>query len=260
MFRVMLLATASSLAIFSTANAADIYRPDPEGGLYKDGPVYAANTWTGFYAGVNGGYGWNLRSSSDFQNSPAGGFGGGQAGYNWQSALGFSSHLVLGVETDIQGAGIGETGNVIVKESVNHVFRGPRTIGIKSVLDANLDYFGTVRGRIGYAFDRTLVYFTGGFAYGGVDNTLTVPANAASPGGATFKNNKVETGYVLGGGLEHKINSSWSVKGEYQYVTLDNGDLTGPTGTIRSEHDQNHYNIVKVGLNYHLHQDFEPLK
>src|SRR5258706_13123413 len=103
------LISALALGAFS-ANAADMYRAAPAGG-YKDEPVYVANTWTGFYVGVNGGYGWTPSDSTfgtDF--SPSGGFGGGQIGYNWQGAFGLGSHLVLGVEADIQGAGI--SGNI----------------------------------------------------------------------------------------------------------------------------------------------------
>ena len=98
--RALALSGAAILAA-SPALAADMYRaPAPAG--YKDVP-YVSLDWSGFYAGVNGGYAFNS------QNHPAmkdeGGFGGGQIGYNWQGAL-LSPHVVLGVEADFQGAGI----------------------------------------------------------------------------------------------------------------------------------------------------------
>src|SRR5712672_186759 len=105
------LTSALALAAFS-ANAADMYRGEPTGG-YKDGPVYVANTWTGFYAGVNGGYGWNANSFATVPGflgdlNPSGGFGGGQIGYNWQGVLGHPA-LVLGIEADLQGADISDS-------------------------------------------------------------------------------------------------------------------------------------------------------
>src|SRR5208337_5154757 len=144
--------TLTSVAALSSANAGDMYR----GGGY--GPAYAEVNWSGFYAGVNGGGAW-----SDFSDqlaypgtiggvSPSGGFGGGQIGYNWQSF--WRSHVVFGVEADIQGAGISDK----------------RTDGFGDAVKSDLNYFGTIRGRIGYALDSSLVYFTSGFAYGGIKN------------------------------------------------------------------------------------------
>ncbi len=71
--------------------------------------MFRANTWTGFYVGINGGYGWSVDGDQflggnvgfgSHGRDPKGGFGGGQIGYNWQAPGG---HLVLGVETDLQG-------------------------------------------------------------------------------------------------------------------------------------------------------------
>ncbi len=94
-----------ALLAAAQADAADMYRAQ---GGYRDGPAYIGTNWSGFYAGVNGGYGWannnQLVDPGWFDGiSPSGGFGGGQLGYNWQGL----SHFVLGFETDIQGSGIG---------------------------------------------------------------------------------------------------------------------------------------------------------
>ncbi len=108
----MLALTATAIA---PASAADIYRA--ESGGYKDAPIYVpVSIWTGFYVGINGGYGWSASSNQfSFPSDgvdpafggvdPAGGFGGGQIGYNWQMS---GSHLVLGVEADIEGSAIGD--------------------------------------------------------------------------------------------------------------------------------------------------------
>jgi outer membrane immunogenic protein len=204
------LTLTSALAL--TANASDLYR----GGL-KDGPapVYApVQTWTGFYLGVNGGYGWT--SDDDYVYSPSGGFGGGQIGYNWQGAFGLGNPWVLGIEADFQGSGI--------SDSVGGV-------------EASVNYFGTARGRLGYAVDRTLLYVTGGLAYGEVE-----------VGGYS----DTQTGYVIGGGLEYKLNPAWSLKGEYQFISLDTDD------SERSS-DRNEFHTLRVGLNYHVGQTFAPL-
>jgi outer membrane immunogenic protein len=224
------LTSALALGAFS-ANAADMYRAPQGVGGYKDGPVYVANTWTGFYAGVNGGYGWTSDSSSlpgvDFQ--PEGGFGGGQIGYNWQGGLGLGGAWVFGVEADFQGADISDS-----------------AFGVTS----KLNWFGTVRGRLGYAFDRTLVYATGGFAYGEVEKKI--------PG---FSQSETQTGYVVGGGVEYKINPSWSLKGEYQFISLDASDFNGvgPVAAF-SNTDSTDVHTVRLGLNYHVGHGYEPLK
>ena len=206
--------TFTSVVALASANAADIYR----GGGYKDGPGYVAVNWSGFYAGVNAGYG-----SSDNTDvlSPAGGFGGGQIGYNWQGMFGHPA-LVLGVEADIQGADISD-----------------------SAYDnsSKMDWFGTVRGRLGYAFDRALIYATGGLAFGGVNNDGF---------------SETQTGWVIGGGLEYKLTPAWSVKGEYQYLDLDANSFVGPLGDGTGTRTQ--VSTFRTGLNYHVGNGYEPLK
>jgi outer membrane immunogenic protein len=203
--------TAISTAVFS-ANAADTY-----GGL-RDGPAYASAAWSGVYAGVNGGYGWTANGGID----ASGGFGGGQIGYNWQRP---GCTLVLGIEADFQGAGI--SGSIVSGQTK---------------IEDNLNWFGTVRGRLGYAMDSTLIYVVGGFAYGEVESKLT-PLQHGLALGVPSDVKETQTGFVLGGGIEHKFGPSWSVKAEYQYISLDAGDAAGPLGEIHT---------VRAGLNYHF--------
>jgi len=266
MHRVGLLAfTLTSIAALAAANAADMYVPAPAGpGGYKDAPY--VTSWAGFYAGVNGGYGWSEFSDQlacpangiclttgvpSFGGvSPSGGFGGGQIGYNWQGV--WHPHLVLGIEADIQGAGIED--------------KGTDAIGL-GVYKSQLDFFGTVRGRIGYAMNSSLVYFTGGFAYGGIKNTI----DSFDPN-FRFAKDTTATGYVLGGGWEYKLSPAWSVKGEYQYINLGKNDPEGLSGsvvgsTFSSFHGvpfgvvrDDAFHTVRIGLNYHLVPGYEPLK
>jgi outer membrane immunogenic protein len=260
--RIALLAfTLTSVAALASANAADMYITGPAGpGGYKDAPHVAS--WAGFYAGVNGGYGWSasngLVDPDDhvcFRGvSPSGGFGGGQIGYNWQGL--WNPNLVLGLEADIQGGGIDE------KKS-----EGASFFSFESE-NSRLDYFGTVRGRLGYAFGSSLLYATGGFAYGGLHNEFD--GVVASKNGLVlleWKNNGTATGYVAGGGYEYKFNPAWSLKAEYQYIDLGRNDMThffSPGHVVSICFDDtcknDAFHTVRAGLNYHFGTAYEPLK
>ena len=161
----------------ASASAADWYRGSEGPGGYKEVP-YPGAVWTGFYAGVNAGYGWSAENDQLACNftcsvatgggtfggvSPSGGFAGVQLGYNWQ---GFGwSPLVLGVETDVQAPSVIGKGHDVAGDAFT----------------SRLQMFGTVRGRIGYAYDRALVYFTGGFAYGTVYNEANIQSGCRRP-------------------------------------------------------------------------------
>jgi outer membrane immunogenic protein len=247
-----LIATAASaVALISAANAADIYRA-PEGVSYKDAP-YVATSWAGFYAGVNGGYAFSSDGNSYTIPKPAfgtipgakpeGGFGGGQIGYNWQGM--WHPHLVFGIEADIQGADISDN------------YRYTSTSVARGASD-NVDYFGTVRARIGYAFDRTLVYATGGFAYGNLNVKVRDGVGVVG-----YKVDDVETGYAVGGGVEYKINPAWSLKAEYQYINFIDVSLNGVVPSTVGTHSSNYdfdFHTVRAGLNYHFGSTYEPLK
>ncbi len=246
--------TLASVVAIASANAADMYVPGPAGG-YKDGPV-AAPLWNGPYVGINGGYAWggdsdldvtctkNCGNFKDTSKSFAsqGGFGGGQIGYNWQPAGtgGYKDgpaygNFVFGVEADIQGANIGGSATII----------GPG--GTPYTATDTLDWFGTVRGRVGYAFGATLLYGTGGFAYGGIEDKLSGSAAKSYIG----------TGYAVGAGLEYAFNPAWSAKVEYLHIDVDD-DRSPKT---EDSADFNHvYDTVRVGLNYHILPGYEPLK
>jgi outer membrane immunogenic protein len=256
MLRRIVLVSVSAIALAAGANAADIYRA-PDAVSFKDAPVYGP-VWTGFYGGVNGGYGWGsgkvtdeevtpggailLEESKSF--TPAGGFGGGQIGYNWQR-----DRIVYGLETDLQGASI--TGGATASASPGYYAHG----------STDLDWFGTVRARAGLTiFDRGLLYATGGFAYGGIQDKLT----KADPLASSFSSNTTGTGYVVGGGVEYLVDPRWSLKAEYQYIDLGKDTIAADVAVINKWWgilDRDHgYNTVRVGLNYHILPDYAPLK
>ncbi|NEU14565.1 porin family protein [Methylobacterium sp. BTF04] len=223
------------------ADAADLPRrqvPPPI-------PLPPAFTWTGFYAGLNAGYGFNdgRKTFTDptygsvSQSGGRGGFvGGGQLGYNYQFTPG--SGFVLGVETDFQGT-------AFAKADAAYLGTTPYYN-----VSPSLDWFGTVRGRVGYAFDRVLIYGTGGFAYGGGSQS----AYASSYPYAL--SSSVRTGYAAGGGFEYAFTEKLSAKIEALYVNLGKRgggttvyDATVPayygTGTAESG-----FAVVRAGINY----------
>jgi len=226
------------------ANAADMYRAPAPTTYAPPPPVVQPNTWAGFYVGVNGGYGSGagddsvtLRSgNTGARGDIDGGFGGGQIGYNFQSGS-----FVYGLETDIQA------GRLTGKSS--------GTDGVNAYTSReSADWFGTLRGRLGYAFGNTLLYGTGGFAYGGVNQKL----NYAD---VLFDNNDTRTGWAAGGGVEYKVTPNWSLKGEYQYIDFGKEDLSSAAGNTVSGPDTA-FHTAKIGLNYRFGggSGYEPLK
>jgi outer membrane immunogenic protein len=248
-------ALAAALGMAGSASAADL---NSAGGM-KDGGYVPVNSWTGFYLGGNVGYGEN-GSSTDITSlidgeafatsagfSSKGAFGGVQAGYNMQR-----DRFVYGVETDMHFAGLNSSKDVLTDVD-----------GLTRHLEQNVNWFGTVRGRLGYAFGSTLVFATGGLAYAGVDSKVVSSILSAIPV-AHYGRNSVETGYTVGGGVEYQINPSWSAKAEYQYIDLGGAQLHGTYlgGAIDSNKINNNFDTVQIGFNYHLYSasDYMPMK
>jgi outer membrane immunogenic protein len=224
-------------------------------------------TWTGFYAGINGGYGWgsgdtffdplpDAATSIDLEPQslspdPSGFLGGGQIGFNWQ----WNKWLVLGVETDFQGSDMEGSETRFNFVNIFGVGNGSDTF---LAAHERMQWFGTARGRIGFApLCRLLIYATGGLAYGNVDYS----ANTNFDNGITYPVNFTETslGWTVGGGLEYAIGHHWSIKAEYLYYDLGDTNRTqnqlfvgvpqGPPFFVRYNFE-NTGNIVRGGLNF----------
>lgn len=236
--RLATIALASALLAGTAvaAMAADLGgAPPPRYESYAP-PLPPAPIWQGFYMGANLGYGWDAgdtrmtttdgRFATGLDN--AGVFGGGQFGYNWQFG-----HVVAGLEADIQSSDI-----------------NGGTVTGANLVTSDVNYFGTVRGRLGYAAGPWLLYATGGFAWGDVATTAVGVTGAGNT--YALSGSSIATGYVVGGGLEYAINRSWSLKGEYQYINLDADKLTGfdSGGNGVSAHTQPELHTVRMGLNY----------
>jgi outer membrane immunogenic protein len=251
------LAIAIAIAgiIGTPAFAADIATKAP---APAPAPVY---NWTGWYVGVNAGASMGS-AKTDFNvapifdhaiqitpgfgfsdtSSPAGFIGGGQIGYNWQ----YSPLIVVGFEADIQGALERDTRNQ--PSQSNFFFETSTAISESTVGPANyttqIDWFGTVRARIGYVWGNgnVLSYVTGGLAYGEVkingSTTLSAAFDSTIGGGAfsltdTFGHSQVNTGWVLGYGTEGVIDfwgaRNWTWKVETLYMDLGHLNATGPS-------------------------------
>ncbi len=225
------VATLVLFAIPVAAEAQPYDRPTKVTKRYqKPAPL---RQWTGLYAGVNGGYG--LAGISD--NAPlaitslmSGVIGGAQIGYNYQTGS-----WVLGVEADIQASAQN------VSYSRNLPIVGDLTVGHK------IPYFGTVRGRFGYAFDCgcVMAYATAGVAYGAYQPF-------ASAGGVTINDTFRWSALAIGAGVEWRVWTNWSAKLEALY--LDTGNIGSPVvlpgiGPVSMRVRDA---VTRIGLNYHF--------
>jgi outer membrane immunogenic protein len=230
------LARGATLIVASTlsAFAADLPMNSPEP-VEVSGPAF---DWSGFYVGANGGFGWAnigkvriddpINGQYTIGSKTGTGFvGGGEVGWNIQSDV-----LVSGIEADFQYANI--------SSSVNW---GPYGfLGVNS--NSHAEYFGTLRVRAGFTVDRTLLFLTGGLAYGGL--------NSSQLGGAA----KMRVGYAFGAGAEYAFTDHWTAKVEALYINV--GDSNSQT--ISVTRGANVYSItalpangggmVRLGLNY----------
>lgn len=256
----------SAVALFtfaSAATAADL--PAYEAAPLVSVPSFS---WTGFYIGATAGYVFGDRDITTRGKDPltvgnvanrlrppsigidGEGFTvGATVGYNVQLD---NSPVVFGVEADLSYTDISETARYSV----------PPLVGagaINSSFKQEMELFGTVRGRLGYAFGQFLVYGTGGLAYGDVKTSARFFNNTAGGGALGFSDSKsgVEFGYTVGGGVEYAVTENISVKGEYLYYDLGDTKLNvnrtaaapvGQTG-YRSKFE-NDGHIVRAGINY----------
>ena len=235
------IGVAATLATVGVAWAADVpYVPPPAAP-----PAFvpaAAFDWNGLYFGVHGGGGFGKEDCTSCSPGPPGAndfnisgpYVGGQVGVNWVAGGG----LFLGAEADISWSGIDGLCNgsgVGGAASCN----GPPQLTVHDI-----DWYGTVRGRVGFATGDWLAYVTGGWLYGqGTRNT-------SSGGGDTAVAN--HSGWTAGFGAERAIGAGWSAKGEYKYLafgprTYVFPNIGGPDPTVNLT-----AHTFELGLNRHF--------
>ncbi len=192
--------------------------------------------WTGFYVGGHFGYGdagfgpgTNPLPEQGviLPHSATGLSGGYQLGYNRQLA----NRVVLGIEADATFTG---------------PLDGPALGRSPVPFNTTIDYVGTVRGRIGYAFDRFMPYVTGGVAWGHTHINVN-DVDGVTP---LFPVGHYQTGWTAGLGLEYAVSGNWTAKAEYDYVDLSRKtyDLSGfGLGSVNVDP---RIHLFKLGLNY----------
>jgi outer membrane immunogenic protein len=293
MKRLLIGISATVWLLATGAFAADLPAKAPP--IYTKAPVYEPiYDWTGFYIGGNVGYSWGNSNSTLTLIDPGSGttlnstavkfhmngvIGGGQIGYNWQR-----QQWVFGLEADIQGSGQAGNGSAVCPGGTAAVLNSLCALGhigdttpfnvpafpVNSTLAESLDWFGTVRGRIGYTMTPTLLgYVTGGLAYGSVGATDVVSGvNITGPQGVNgstttpfvgvLSSNTLRAGWTLGVGIEGVISGNWTAKLEYLYIDLGNVSgsfvtpLIAPSGALAVSSFSSHItdNILRVGVNY----------
>lgn len=235
-------------------------------------------SWTGMHAGLNLGYGWSNQTAiygyetrlpplrpagptgaSWANESPLarGVFGGAQVGYDYQIS---GAGAVLGLQADFQGAGL--SGNV---DGAGR-FNTRRSYYPIFSMQQTLDWFGTVRGRVGYTpLSQLLIYGTGGFAYGGGTGAFSVLYSDFKDFAGKSVNN-TNTGWTAGGGVEWALWNNWTMKAEYLYLNLGSTpsffEQQHCTCSVKPDYfsatqtgSSNRFHTLRLGLNYHFNLD-----
>jgi len=259
--------------IGAPALAADMATKAPSAPPLPPAPVFS---WTGFYWGINGGYGFGkttanlvpadvLTTASTCVGGPCpgatsfdvnGGFGGLQAGYNWQ----FATTWVAGLEADFQFSSLKGTGSSAFGLDAATYFAQQK-----------IDEFGTARARLGWLLtNNILLYGTGGFAAGRVKDSVSIAeGNFCSPAAGPTEvpncflgsNSRWETGWTAGGGVEVSVWEHVTFKVEYLFIDLSNGgnvnvvaqSVGGSSATpasFTSAFGRTDFNVVRAGVNW----------
>jgi outer membrane immunogenic protein len=266
---------ASADAAFHVVRVGAAWRmgdaPVGRGGGYS-----AAPGWAGFYVGGHAGGIWSageflepVSTTASFSgfgastrsggsSSPSSGFFGAQGGYNWQSGAWVYGFELDGSVTNLDAS----SGNVTARVDPGGQ---PDVIAVGEA-GASLSWVTSVRARMGYAFDRIMVYGTAGVAGGKVNFRGSVNTGGSAGGGpagnlgryASFDASTVEYGWTAGGGFDYQIRPDLIANFGYQYVDL--GDVSAWTqsvikntgtgiGTVNARTDLS-FHMFRVGLSY----------
>jgi outer membrane immunogenic protein len=249
----VLLAGVAAAGLFagaSAASAADLPSRTvaPMAPMISAVPVF---TWTGFYIGAQVGYAWGDSNDAFPANAVVvgpnntfvpfdAGFGGDNdsflagvhAGYNYQIGS-----FVVGIEGDVEGL----FGDDDDDNFSGVVFNGATGQPAAFAFNSNtLDWQGSIRGRVGFAFDRALIYATGGFAFGGVSGGFS--------NGLVSSGDDTITGWTLGAGLEYAFTNNLTTRIEYRYTQYEGNDSVFDNITFGG--DDLDFHTVRVGISY----------
>ena len=236
MIRTLLLSTVAAVALVGTASAADLpSRKAPE--AYA--PVAYAYSWTGAYIGVDGGYSWIQEKTKYPNGGPANAPAtlkadtfvlGGHVGYRQQFG-----NLVAGVELNAE--------SLFGKK--DHALPVGFPVGNEAAVRA--DWSGSIRGSLGYAFDRSLLYVTGGAAYlsGRGFTFIAIPVVQAN---SQFNINR--WGWTLGAGYAYALTNNWVLNAEYRYANFGTKTYTTPLALGATQNTKIDTHTVLLGLSY----------
>jgi outer membrane immunogenic protein len=258
MRRQILLASAGAIALTgSAAFAADLpYRAPP--------PVYLPPppifTWTGIYIGGQIGYAWGNGNfnetvvdpitgtviNTSFGATPNGVIGGAHVGFNYQIP-GWnwfsSSGVVIGLEGTVDGTSLSNTAVAFFPVAFG---------GSTLTANTNADVQGSIRGRLGFAWDRVLIYGTGGVAFGGFNSDVSLAAPRV-PFFDSANRSNTRVGWTAGGGIEYAITNNWSIRAEYRFSnfgTIREGLGLPSGGRFFNEQRRLNQNQVQAGFSY----------
>jgi outer membrane immunogenic protein len=236
MLRKLLLSSVAFAALSGAALAADLPSRAPPPVYIPPPPIF---TWTGFYLGINGGgavgntqFDFNNLGITTTSNNFSGGFVGGTIGYDYQ----WNGPFVVGVLADADWA------------DITNGFNCSGVGGFSCNVTGN--FLGSVRGRIGYAWDRVLFYGSGGLGLGNARFSVTDNVT-----GFTATDNVFRAGFTAGGGIEYAITNNWAAKVEYLFYDFQHTSFTpggfdpaivalGPVTTTTFVH------TVRFGVDY----------
>jgi outer membrane immunogenic protein len=205
---IFILAASAAMTASSVAYAADAVEAIPAAPVAVEQPVVF--TWSGPYVGIHGGYGWGDGDASTAGGPSSDNFDGGRfggfVGYNWQ----FSNGFVAGLEGDL-----------------NYDWNENSYAG---GIDMHTGFSGGIRGRVGYAFDRALLYAAGGWT-----------ATNISVDGAGLDDDDTLHGWTIGAGLDYAFTDNVFGRVEYRYNDYGSGSLAG----VDTDFNQH---VVNVGI------------
>lgn len=228
--------------------------------------VIVQQSFAGFYAGIQTGYGWSQESMSFAGNDAIAGAVvatgavpaslrtegrgwniGGVAGYNWQNGA-----FLAGIETSLNWSDLGGSQSQLLTVAPLGL-----PLGLTTTAEQSLDWYGRLVGRLGVVvFDRALIYVDGGLAYGGLKNSASITLIAPAPFGtsALASVDQTKAGWTIGAGFEAAIADGWRLKAGYEYLDFGgntlalNANVAGVVPVSFTAAQDNKFHVAKIGL------------
>ncbi len=210
-------------AAFLVALAGPAFAADPTVDLPTTAPGF---DWTGYYAGLRAGYGWGSSDITGTDGTPfsspdlSGGYIGGQVAGLWQF-----NQFVIGSEADLNYSGINGSADQAPGNSFG----------------TNIEWFGSINAKAGYAMDRYLVYGTGGVAFAGIETKQDSSSD--------FSRTRTNAGWTIGAGVDYALTDKFTVGAQYRYYDFGSDHYDG-NNSFSDRNQDVKLNTVGINLNY----------